>query len=125
MSDAFERMSLYLCNTILTPHKQLHVTNNGSFLRQSYVQLLFAISNCEHSHEYPGNQAGSFVARHVYLLNPIHILLFINFKVLKILQPFKLFAQQYFKYDLFVKHQIKTFKILKPDTIINLPHNIK
>jgi hypothetical protein len=123
MSDAFERMSLYLCNTIVTLYKQLHVTNNGSFLRQSYVQRLFARSTPEHSHEYPESQAGSF--RNVYLLNPIHILLFISFKVVKALQPSQLPAQHYFKYNLFVKHQIKNFKIFTPDTILSLPHKIK
>jgi hypothetical protein len=60
MSDAFERMSRYLCNTIQTLYKQLRLTNNGSFLRQSYVQRLFARSTSDHSHEYQESQAGLF-----------------------------------------------------------------
>ena len=73
MSDAFERMSLYLCNTILALYKQLHVTNNEvSFVKVTFSVCFLDLPLITRTNIQKAKLDHS-VLTHIYFLKPIHI----------------------------------------------------
>jgi len=76
-------MSLYVCNTIQALYKQLHLTNNEvSFVKVRFSVCLLNLPLSTRTNIEKAKLDHS-VPMHSYFLNPIHILLFINFKVAK------------------------------------------